>query len=43
MSFLENLNWRYATKKFDVTKKITEENFNIKISIKYLKYMKYIF
>ena len=23
--------------------KITEENFNIKISIKYLKYMKYIF
>ena len=26
MSFLENLNWRYATKKFDVTKKITEEN-----------------
>ncbi|MEA4910598.1 putative NAD(P)H nitroreductase YfkO [bioreactor metagenome] len=26
MSFLENLNWRYATKKFDTTKKISEEN-----------------
>ncbi len=26
MSFLENLNWRYATKKFDSTKKISEEN-----------------
>lgn len=26
MSFLQNLNWRYATKKFDSTKKISEEN-----------------
>lgn len=26
MSFLENLNWRYATKKFDATKKVSEEN-----------------
>jgi len=26
MSFLENLNWRYATKKFDKTKKISLEN-----------------
>ncbi|MFO0743493.1 MAG: NAD(P)H-dependent oxidoreductase [Candidatus Paceibacterota bacterium] len=26
MSFLENLNWRYATKKFDSTKKVSEEN-----------------
>ena len=25
MSFLENLNWRYATKKFDSTKKVTDE------------------
>lgn len=26
MSFLENLNWRYATKKFDNNKKVSEEN-----------------
>lgn len=26
MSFLENINWRYATKKFDSTKKISPEN-----------------
>jgi nitroreductase len=26
MSFLENLNWRYATKKFDSAKKVSEEN-----------------
>ncbi|MBP9765911.1 MAG: NAD(P)H-dependent oxidoreductase [Candidatus Pacebacteria bacterium] len=26
MSFLENLNWRYATKKFDSTKKVSDEN-----------------
>ena len=26
MSFLENLNWRYATKKFDNTKKVSDEN-----------------
>lgn len=26
MSFLENLNWRYATKKFDSSKKVSEEN-----------------
>ena len=26
MSFLENLNWRYATKKYDTTKKISEED-----------------
>lgn len=26
MSFLENLNFRYATKKFDSTKKVSEEN-----------------
>jgi nitroreductase len=26
MSFLSNLNWRYATKKFDTTKKVSEEN-----------------
>lgn len=26
MSFLENLNWRYATKKFDINKKVSEEN-----------------
>lgn len=25
MSFLENLNWRYATKKFDANKKVEEE------------------
>ena len=24
MSFLANLNWRYATKKFDITKKISD-------------------
>ena len=28
MSFLEKLNWRYATKKFDVTKKVSEEDTN---------------
>ncbi len=26
MSFLENLNWRYATKKFDTDKKVSDEN-----------------
>ncbi len=26
MSFLSNLNWRYATKKFDTTKKVTPED-----------------
>lgn len=26
MSFLENLNWRYATKRFDVNKKLKEED-----------------
>lgn len=26
MSFLKNLNWRYATKKFDKTKKVNEED-----------------
>ncbi|MCL6461898.1 MAG: nitroreductase family protein, partial [Flavobacterium micromati] len=26
-TFLENQNWRYATKKFDATKKITTEDF----------------
>ncbi len=26
MSFLSNLEWRYATKKFDTTKKVSEEN-----------------
>jgi nitroreductase len=26
MSFLSNLNWRYATKKFDTSKKVSEEN-----------------
>jgi nitroreductase / dihydropteridine reductase len=26
MSFLSNLSWRYATKKFDSTKKISAEN-----------------
>ncbi len=25
-TFLENQNWRYATKKFDATKKITDAN-----------------
>ena len=29
MSLIENLKWRYATKKFDSSKKITEENLNI--------------
>lgn len=24
MSFLENLNWRYATKKFDTTRKVSD-------------------
>ncbi|TRW97973.1 NAD(P)H-dependent oxidoreductase [Flavobacterium gawalongense] len=28
-TFLENQNWRYATKKFDVSKKITTEDLNI--------------
>lgn len=28
-SFLENQNWRYATKKFDATKKITTEDLNM--------------
>ncbi|MFV8369372.1 NAD(P)H-dependent oxidoreductase [Flavobacterium sp. LB2R40] len=28
-TFLENQNWRYATKKFDITKKITAEDLNI--------------
>ena len=28
MSFLEKLNWRYATKKFDTSKAISEENKN---------------
>lgn len=28
-TFLENLNWRYATKKFDSAKKISTEDFNI--------------
>ena len=28
-TFLENQNWRYATKKFDATKKITTEDLNI--------------
>lgn len=26
MSLIENLNWRYATKKYDPTKKVSEEN-----------------
>ena len=26
MNYIDNLHWRYATKKFDSTKKITEEN-----------------
>ncbi len=26
MSFLTNLNWRYATKKFDTTKKVSQED-----------------
>ena len=29
MSLIENLKWRYATKKFDSSKKITEEDLNI--------------
>lgn len=28
-TFIENQNWRYATKKFDVTKKISNENLEI--------------
>lgn len=28
-TFLENQNWRYATKKFDATKKISEQDINI--------------
>lgn len=28
MSFLENLNWRFATKKFDPEKNVSEENLN---------------
>ncbi len=28
-TFLENQNWRYATKKFDATKKISKENLDI--------------
>ena len=27
-TFLENQNWRYATKKFDSTKKISNEDLN---------------
>jgi nitroreductase len=27
-TFLENQNWRYATKKFDATKTITDEDLN---------------
>ena len=27
--FLENQNWRYATKKFDATRKISAEDINI--------------
>ena len=27
-SFIENQNWRYATKKFDATKKVSEEDIN---------------
>jgi nitroreductase len=30
-TYLDNLKWRYATKKFDATKKITPENFEILI------------
>ncbi len=26
MSFIQNLEWRYATKKFDTTKKVSDEN-----------------
>ena len=28
MSFLENLNWRYAAKKFDTTKKVSDDDMN---------------
>ena len=28
MSLIEDLNWRYATKKYNPTKKISEENLN---------------
>ena len=28
-TFIENQNWRYATKKFDATKKITTEDLNL--------------
>ncbi len=28
MSFLKNLNWRYATKKFDISKKVSEKDKN---------------
>ena len=28
MSLIENLNWRYATKKYDSTKKVSQENLN---------------
>jgi nitroreductase len=28
MSFLSNLEWRYAAKKFDTTKKVSDEDFN---------------
>jgi nitroreductase len=35
-TFLENQNWRYATKKFDSTKKVSEEDLNyLKESIRY--------
>jgi hypothetical protein len=27
-NFLDNQNWRYATKKFDSTKKVSTEDFN---------------
>lgn len=27
-NYIENLNWRYATKKFDASKKVSEENLN---------------
>lgn len=26
MSFLSNLNWRYATKKFDTSRKVSDED-----------------
>lgn len=29
MQFIENLQWRYATKKFDTTKKVTSENLDL--------------